>query len=164
MTDRELKKLKRQDLLEILIFQNKEISRLKEQLEQAEEELHTRRIAIDKAGSIAEAALQLNGVFEAAQAAAEQYLDNIRQMSGVQESLPEATEQETQEQPLQISAADMPHSPLIEDEGGLICAEKDREAHWENLLERVQKYGETCPEVKELLQEWEQEGCEQHEG
>jgi hypothetical protein len=35
---------------------------------------------LDKAGSIAEAALQLNDVFELAQKAADQYLENVKKI------------------------------------------------------------------------------------
>ncbi|MBR6780271.1 MAG: hypothetical protein IKM24_04555, partial [Clostridia bacterium] len=40
-----------------------------------------RQLAVGNAGSLAEAALQINGVFAAAEAAAEQYLDNVRTSS-----------------------------------------------------------------------------------
>ncbi len=82
MTEKEMKRLKRAELLEMLVEQMKENERLKEQLREKEEELQNRKIKIDQAGSIAEAALALNGVFEAAQAAAQQYLESIQQESG----------------------------------------------------------------------------------
>lgn len=75
----ELKKLKRADLLEILIAQGKEIERLEKELEEAREELNNRIISIENIGSMAEAAFKLNHVFEAADAAAKQYLENIRE-------------------------------------------------------------------------------------
>ena len=78
MTDRKLKKMNRRELLELLIEQERELEHLQEMLREAEERTQSREIRISKAGSIAEAALMLNGVFEAAQAAADQYLDNIR--------------------------------------------------------------------------------------
>ena len=78
MTDRELRKLNRRELLELLIEQERELEHLQEMLREAEERAQSREIRISEAGSIAEAALMLNGVFEAAQAAADQYLDNIR--------------------------------------------------------------------------------------
>lgn len=81
MTDQELKKLSRKDLLELLIIQGRERDSLKAELEKAKAALEDRKIQIEKAGSIAEAALQLNGVFEAAQAAAQQYVENIRRCS-----------------------------------------------------------------------------------
>ena len=80
MTDRELRRLSRSELLEMLIAQTTENDQLKTRLAQAEAQLRDRRIAIDKAGSIAEAALQLNKVFEAADRAAQQYLENVRRM------------------------------------------------------------------------------------
>lgn len=78
MTDKELKRLNRAELLEMLIEQIKENEDLRSQLEEANEKLSRRRIAVESSGSIAEAALKLNGVFEAAERAAEQYLENIR--------------------------------------------------------------------------------------
>ena len=77
MTDRELRKLSRKDLLEMLLIQSRELTRVKQELEEANAQLQQRRIAISQSGSIAEAALKLNGIFEAAQAAADQYLENM---------------------------------------------------------------------------------------
>ena len=81
MTDKELRKLKRTDLLELLIEQSKEVESLKKRIGELEAELADRRLLIYKRGSIAEAALKLNGVFEAAEAAAQEYLENIRRIS-----------------------------------------------------------------------------------
>ena len=77
MTQEELKKLKRIDLLEMLIEQGRENEKLKKRLAEAESELESRRIAIENAGSMAQAALQLNNVFQAAEKAKEQYIENI---------------------------------------------------------------------------------------
>ena len=81
MTDKELRKLKRTDLLELLIEQSKEVESLKKRIGELEAELADRRLLIYESGSIAEAALKLNGVFEAAEAAAQEYLENIRRIS-----------------------------------------------------------------------------------
>lgn len=75
--DNELRKMNRAELLELLLIQAKEIDRLNTQLEQLQHQVSLREITLARAGSIAEAALQLNGIFEAAQAAADQYLENI---------------------------------------------------------------------------------------
>lgn len=83
MANNELKKLSRAELLEMLIEQSKEMEALKKQLKEANEMLEDRRILIENAGSIAEASLQLNGVFEAAQKAAAQYLENVQQQAGI---------------------------------------------------------------------------------
>lgn len=81
MTDKEVRKLSRTQLLEIMVAQGKEIEELRVQLEEAKRQLANRKIEIQEAGSLAEAALRLNGVFEAAQRAADQYLENIRRMN-----------------------------------------------------------------------------------
>lgn len=126
MTEREFRKLRRQDLLELFQAQGRQKEELRAVLEQTSRELEeirasneclraqleekdaligkiearlgqknatienlesiikvmqeSRRIELEEAGSIAMAALQLNGVFETAQKAAEQYLENIREL------------------------------------------------------------------------------------
>lgn len=128
MTEKELHRLRRQDLLQLLLSQGREAlelqtklndagsvliqtkadyDRLKEKLDEKDaviEKLKSRldekdariselkaemeafrlnrKIQIEEAGSLAEAALRLNGIFEAAQKAADQYLYNLRQRSG----------------------------------------------------------------------------------
>lgn len=77
MMESRLKRLKRSDLLEILIAQQKEIESLKAALQEKEELLRERQICIEDAGSIAEASLKLTQVFEQAQQAADLYLENI---------------------------------------------------------------------------------------
>lgn len=72
-----LKKLSRQDLLEMLIEEEKRIDQLEKELAEAKAKLEDRKIRIETSGSIAEAALKLSGIFEAAQAAADQYLENL---------------------------------------------------------------------------------------
>lgn len=93
MTDKELRKLSRIDLLELLLEKSRENEKLKEELEQVKAQLDDRKINIEKAGSIAEAALALNGVFQAAQAAADQYLENLRRISGETDSVQDSTTQ-----------------------------------------------------------------------
>lgn len=86
MTDKELKKLSRVDLLEMLVAQSKEIERLQALLDEANQKLESRAIAVSEAGSIANASLQLSGVFTAAEEAAAQYLENIKMLSDQQEA------------------------------------------------------------------------------
>ena len=60
MTDKELRRLSRRELLEMLIMQMEENEKLSQELETAQEMLRNREIVIERAGSIAEAALALN--------------------------------------------------------------------------------------------------------
>lgn len=86
MTKKELRRLSRMDLLEMLLEQSKEVERLQAELETVKKQLNDRRIMEQEAGSIAEAALRLNKVFEAAQQAADQYLENIRIQAGTSQN------------------------------------------------------------------------------
>lgn len=68
----ELRRLSRKELIDI-------IYQLKKENESMKEELSDRRIAIQNAGSIAEAALAIHKVFETAQKAADQYLLSVKE-------------------------------------------------------------------------------------
>lgn len=119
MASKELRKLNRKELLQMLLAQCEETERIQgemdetkarmaemeesyerlkiklnikdqrlnekdariEELERTIEEMKTsREIELAEAGSIAEAALKLNGIFEVAQKCADQYLTNVRKL------------------------------------------------------------------------------------
>lgn len=72
--DRKLRKMKKAELLELLLEDEREIERLKAENVKLRKMLKIQRLKISEAGSIAEAALSLSGIFEAAQRAADMYL------------------------------------------------------------------------------------------
>ena len=88
----------RTELLELLLVQSKEIDRLNQQLDSLQNQVQQREIILAKAGNIAEAALQLNGIFAAAQAAADQYLESIRNPAGDTEERCKQMLEQTQQQ------------------------------------------------------------------
>ena len=96
-TEKELKKLNRVELLQLLVHQTKEVENLRERLEIAEKKLKEKEIMLNEAGNIAEAALKINKVMEAAQAAADQYLQNIAQLEERYKAKSEETTQEKSE-------------------------------------------------------------------
>lgn len=75
---KELRRLSRTELLELMIEQSKELDRVRQELAIARAQLNDREIRLRQAGSIAEASLALGKVFEAAQAAADEYLKSVR--------------------------------------------------------------------------------------
>lgn len=85
MTDKALRRLSRRELVELLLAQSKEVEQLRAELAQAEQQLKSRQILLREAGSIAEASLRLNEVFESAQKAADQYLLNVKRLSSTPE-------------------------------------------------------------------------------
>ena len=142
MTDKELRRLSRSELLEMLIAQTEENDRLKIRLEQAEAQLRDRRIAIDKAGSIAEAALALNGVFQAAEAAAQQYLENIQRISGQQNELYCALKEKAEKETAQMRREAQAYSQKVH-------AEAD--AYWKQVAARAAKLLEDQNSLREMI-------------
>ena len=74
MTDKDLRRLSHPELLDILYEQRKRYEDSLAENQALRQQLEDRTLRIASTGSIAEAAIQVNGVFEAAQAAADQYL------------------------------------------------------------------------------------------
>lgn len=77
---KQLRKLKRSDLFELLVEQAKEIEELQGRVNELEDKLQRREINLSEAGSIAEAALAISKVFDEAQAAADVYLNNVKRL------------------------------------------------------------------------------------
>jgi len=76
--DKNLKKMSRKELLELLVMISKKNDELEKELNKTKKLLEDKRIIISEAGSIADAALKLNNIFEIAQKSADQYLDSIK--------------------------------------------------------------------------------------
>ncbi len=96
MTDKELKHLGRAELIEIVYEQQKRLEQAEAKVAELQESLDKRDLNLSSAGSIADAALKVNHVFEAAQAAADQYLGSIKAATdGVKERM-EAAEAKRQ--------------------------------------------------------------------
>jgi len=72
--------LSREELLELLIAEREKNKELERQLQEAKNELASREIKINNSGSIAEAALALSGIFEAADKACALYRENLEQL------------------------------------------------------------------------------------
>lgn len=78
MADKELRKMNRTELIEIIYALQQNEHSLRSENEELRRQLDDKLLRIENAGSIAEAALSLNHIFEDAEAAAQQYLDSVR--------------------------------------------------------------------------------------
>ena len=143
MTDKELKRLSRSELLEMLIAQMKENEALQSRLELAEAQLNDRKIAVEKAGTLAEASLSLNGVFQAAEAAAQQYLENIERMSGQQETICRDMQAEAEAKAAEIVREAQEYSKKTH-------AEAD--AYWKQIVARARALLKERDALRELIQ------------
>ena len=77
-TQADLLKLKKKDLLEIMLRQSEEIDELRAQVADLQAKLDDRDFQFDRIGSIAEASLAVTNIFQEAEKAAKLYLENIR--------------------------------------------------------------------------------------
>lgn len=87
--NKELRKLKKSELLEIMLKQGEEIDSLRARVKELEAEVAEKQaemerheFEIKKFGSIAEASLQVTNIFQEAEKAAKIYLENLRRRYG----------------------------------------------------------------------------------
>lgn len=170
MTDNDLSKLSRKELLEMLLQLSVENQELREKLRQAEADLRDRQIRIDAAGSIAEASLQLNGVFEAAQAACQQYMENIENLSHRQEEICRRMEEDSRAKANAILEAARQQQAATLHATELRCAELTRSAraqseiYWDQVSRRLDKFYAERPGLQEQLRSFAQRKREQDKG
>lgn len=80
MTDKEFKRLSRAQLIEVIYQLQLQLDELTNQNQYLENALSDKRLRVDNAGNIAKAALEINNCFRSAQDAAEQYLNEIKEI------------------------------------------------------------------------------------
>lgn len=136
MTERDLRKLNRTDLLELLLQQSHEMEQLREELEDAKYQLSRREIVMSQTGSIAEAALQLNGVFSAAEKACAQYMESIKNLSGHQEELCREMEEQTRQKCEKMLAE----------------AKYQSDVYWDVVNKKVEQLLDSQKGLRDLLQ------------
>ncbi|MBR4278943.1 MAG: hypothetical protein IKT34_02090 [Clostridia bacterium] len=80
MINKDLKRLSRRELVDVIYQMKKNEEQLQEKIASLEEALEEKRIRLSSAGSIAEAAVDITNVFSAAQSTADIYLQEIQTM------------------------------------------------------------------------------------
>lgn len=166
MKEKSLKRMGRAELLQMLIERTRELEALQEKademsekLEAAQAELNRRNIAIGNAGSLAEAAMQINGMMESAQKTADQYLENIARMQREQEAACEKMTAQAQAQAEQIIRDAERTAQAIESEAKRKCdelihaARQDAGRNWNELSGRLDKISADNEELRGLLAE-----------
>lgn len=136
-------KQSRARLTALAATQAQEIAELREQLENAQAQLRERQIVCERAGTMADAAMTLSGVFKAADDAAAQYLENIRQFTEQQRRICEQIEQTTR---------DKAEAMLRETEERCRAREKEADAYWAKLSEKLEQFCAEHKEVRDLLE------------
>lgn len=142
MTEKELKRLSRSELLQMLITQAEENKALQDRVEATEKQLKDRQITIEQSGSLAEVALSLNGVFQATDAAARQYLENIKRMNDQQEVACRELQADAEKQAAAIVQNAQAYSQKLR-------AEADD--YWKQVVAKTQTLLEDLDALRELI-------------
>ncbi len=77
MTDKEFRRLSRSELIDIIFEYQKQEAKMKSEIKELKKKLEDRDLKIENVGSIAEAVVSLNEVFENAQRTADSYLQYV---------------------------------------------------------------------------------------
>ena len=122
MTDKEFKRLSRAQLIDIIYKLQLEIDKVNEEKQELERKLEDKRLRLQSAGNIAEAALEINDCFRSAQNAAEQYLNEIK-------AIREETEAERQRILAQAQA----------EAEAIIASAKKTNGDYDSVIEEIMK-------------------------
>ena len=156
--EKELRKMNRTELIEIIYALKKEEEEVNQKLEEAEQQLQNRTIQIAKAGSIAEAAMELNHVFASAQKAADEYLNSVHAVN--EEAEQYAKRKYAEEEALAIRAKTEEETELLRKQTEIAVhaeMEKMKMTCQEMLAAAVQKQKETEEACQRMAEEAEQE-------
>ena len=141
MKAKELKRLSRSDLLEMMLALSKENEELRSTVNGLKKDAENRAIAVENAGSLAEAALQLSGIFQAAQAACDTYTENIRYRSAHQDEICQQMEQQTRAKCEQLEQEVQAKCEQLERETRTKCdrMEQEMRAKCDRILTQARK-------------------------
>jgi len=157
MTDKDLKKLRREDLIEVILQLQKEEQQLNEKLETAQKQLNDKNLRISESGSIAEATARLNGLFEAAQATADDYVAQVRLKNADAEAQRETMLAEaTQKADQLVKDASGKADRILSDaetqaDAQRRQAEEETRRRWETFQSEAQKLISAHAELEALL-------------
>lgn len=81
MNEKELRKISRKELLELLLEQANRIADLEKELADAKAKLEDKRIMLNEAGNLAEASLKITDLFQKTMETCKIYSDNIEELN-----------------------------------------------------------------------------------
>lgn len=146
MTEKEIRSLSKTELLTIIRDQEAELAQTQTQIADLQAQLSARKIAVEECGSLAEAALKLNEVFQAAQAAADQYLFNVQERENVVKEQMEKQEADAALQ-MELRLKDLEaRCRMLEEE-----SQKKANAYWEELQARLEDFYQSHAGLKAIL-------------
>ena|GEM_PF-2142843 len=132
MTEKELRKLSRSDLLEILIEQGERLEKTEKKLEETKGKLQLKDIKINSSGTLAEAAMHITDIFKNADSAAELYLENIKVLNKETEEKCAAAEEKSKQEAEKLIADAADEAERIREK-----AKRESKEYWDSVYEKI---------------------------
>lgn len=168
MTEKEIRSLKKADLLTIFEEQKKELEFLKSEREKIRQKLKNKDILLDQPGNLMEAAMEINEIFRNAQEESEQSLAHIKSMEERQKQELQVKEngiikrcelkkKETREVCASMLEETKQKCDRMEQETKEKCALMEEksiaevEKRWKDISEKLGAFYETYQGLKELI-------------
>ncbi len=169
MNVKELKSLSRGDLLELLLAQTERAEQMEKELADAKKRAEARDIMIERSGTLAEAAMQINEVWQAADRAAAQYLSNVMRMYDEQLEKNAELERNYAKREQELMGDTARRCRELEQETAEKCrkleqeakayydetvqkAKTESQAYWDQVYGKLEQYCSAQESLKALLQ------------
>ena len=169
MNVKELKSLSRTDLLELLLAQTERVEAMEIELADAKKRAEARDIIIERSGTLAEAAMQINRVWQAADRAAAQYLSNVLRMHDEQLEKLGALEQDYAKRERELMGETIQKCEEMEQQTMEKCRKMEQEAqafydetvqkakaesqaYWDQVYGKLEQFCSAQESLKALLQ------------
>ena len=183
MAEKDIRKMSRQELLELLIERSKENEELRAKLEEAQnkiEELNVRPVEVDpvvtsayqphQAGSLSEEAFRVGHILEAAQKSADFYLKSIERMHRESAAACEKAESETEAKCRALREETQAHAYQLLEESRKKCEDEEKASREkaDKMIVEAQKQADDmieaakakCAAMEEDLKKRYDEACE----
>lgn len=141
----DMRRYSRLQMLEMLVLQSEEIGRLREEVDNLTSQLNDRSFALEKAGSIADMSILINGVLDSIQAAGKDYLYNIEILSKDAETTSKAkiAEAQIKADAILAQASSKAKAMKMEAQGVLDSAVKEAEIKAQAELANIRAQAES---------------------
>lgn len=132
---------------------------MRQEVEEARAKMQERIVAVEEAGSVADAAAQITGVFAAAQETADIYLANIRKRQEEQEEACRQKQEESERLAAQMVADAEQKCRQMEEDARKRCqelyraAEQDANRRWDEMYSQLSQLQDKTAQVEKLLTE-----------
>ena len=172
---KDLRRMKRKKLLEVLLDSSEENQQLRGTIDdiqlqnrQLRASLEDKQLKINRAGTLAEASVLLNGVVESTQAAAQQYLDNLEDLYHREQVVCQQKEEEAQRQVQDmLTKATLQCEQMVND-AAETCAEMEKQSqticnamrqqarleadrYWADVTNRLETFYDSHKGLREML-------------